>query len=847
MSTRAHLGRERCRCHAGGRRPFSTPSTPKRYPRDRAVDVTHIALDLTVSPEARRIAGTCVLHLRPFADGLTSLDLDAKELSIESVSLDGHGPLSFTHDGQQLHLSLGAPRRRDESLVIVIRYHGSPRRGLYFIAPDEAYPHKHRQVWTQGQDEDARYWFPCFDYPNQKSTTELTARVPAGWFALSNGALLSHRQEEGREVFHWRQDVPHVSYLVTLAAGEFSALEERYNELQVVAYVPRGDEEKGKRAFDHTKDMIALFEERTGYTYPYAKYAQIVVEDFIFGGMENTSATTLTDLSLHDALAAEERSSDPLVAHELAHQWFGDLLTCRDWSHAWLNEGFATYCEVLWEERRRGRDEMQYYLLETAREYMEEDGGSYRRPIVSTRYEEPLDLFDRHLYEKGGVVLHMLRKLLGEDAFWRSIRRYVQTNAQKSVVTRDLIAAIEQETGKHLDWFFDQWVFGAGHPDYEVSYSWDEDAKLACLSVKQTQEETEETKLFRMPVVVDFIGPDEKPTRVTVLVEKREQSFFFSLPGEPKDVRFDPENSVLKTLKFKKPKPMLLLQLASDPEVTGRIFAAEGLAELAEPDATEALGAALKAEPFWGVRVEVARALGKVKNAAAKRFLFDGLQDVSPKVRRAVAEALGEFRGDAEVDGVLADFLASEQHYFTRGEAARSLGKNRGPRAFAAIEGALVHDAWGDVIRSGALSGLAQLRDARGIEIAKEQARYGRIHQGRAAAVSALAKLAEEHPARKPEIVDFLIEQTEKPGFRVQLALALALGSLKDARAIPALERLAAREPDGRIKRYVREAIQQIAAGSRPEDAVRALRDDLEKLREENRVLKDRIEKLEKR
>ena len=499
---------------------------------------------------------------------------------------------------------------------------------------------------------------------------------------------------------------------------------------------------------------------------------------------------------LHDELAAEESSSDPLVSHELAHQWFGDLLTCRDWSHAWLNEGFATYCEALWEESRRGRDEMQYYLLDMARQYLDEDS-SYRRPIVHNRYEDPLDLFDRHLYEKGGVVLHMLRKVLGEDAFWRSLRRYVKDNAQQSVVTRDLIAAIEKESGRHLDWFFDQWVFGGGHPEYEAAYAWDAETSLACFSIKQTQEESEFTKLFKMPASLVFIGPDDKPTRFKLTVEQREHTFFLPLAAEPKDVRFDPEGDILKQLKFKKSKSMLLFQLVSDPDITGRIFAAEGLADLADADATAALGAALKAESFWGVRAEIARQLGKVRSASARRFLLDGLKDLDPRVRRAVAEALGEFRGDVEVEEALRSFLASERHYSTRGEAARSLGKLRTANAFETIKASVAQDSWADVIRTGALSGLGHLRDERGIDLSKELSRYGNRPQGRAAAVSALAKLAEEFPARKAEILDHLIELTEKPGFRVHLALATALGGLKDPKATPALERLAAREPDG--------------------------------------------------
>jgi aminopeptidase N len=850
MSIREHQWNERCRCvshqESARRRSFHTSHTPKRYSRDRVIDVKHIRLEIFVDYENRAIRGVCTTKAIAFNDGLTAIELDSKELQIESVTIEGEGAAKFSLIEDKLRIELGKTYAKDQEFTVSIRYKGNPRRGLYFIAPDEAHPKKHPQVWTQGQDEDARYWFPCYDYPNQKATTEVIASVPKGWFALSNGSLLNRRDDGNQTIFHWKQEIPHVTYLVTLAAGEYSALEEKYGELQVVAYVPPGDEEAGKRAFTLTKDMIALFESRTGQKYPYAKYAQIVVEDFIFGGMENTSATTLTDLALYDEATEQDHVADSLVAHELAHQWFGDLLTCRDWSHAWLNEGFATYCESLWEEHRRGTDEMHYYLYETAQGYFSEDSGRYRRSIVSQRYEDPLDLFDRHLYEKGGLVLHMLRYVLGEEPFWRSIHQYVQTNAQQNVITRDLMKAIEQVTGKNLEWFFDEWIFGAGHPEYEVAYSWDSDTKLASVNVKQTHEETEETKLFKMPVVLAFVvGSEEK--RFTVTVEKKEHTFYFPLTEEPKDFRFDPGNFILKQIKTKKPKAMNLYQLANDADVIGRIYAAEALGDTSEADAINALSEALSLQPFWAVRAEIAKVLGKVKNARAKVALREGLRDPSSKVRRAVVESLGEFRGDQEIEGWLLPLIQNDSSYFVRGEAAKSLGRIRTPKAIDGIQAALQRDAWADITRTKALEGLAALRDERGIAISKDFTRYGQKPQARATAVITLSRLAEEYPQKKSDIIDHLIELTEQPGFRVHLALCSALGRLKDPKAIGALERLATREPDGRVRRFVREAIREIGEGKRTEDTVKNLRDDLEKMRDENRSLKDRVEKLEAR
>ena len=396
---------------------------------------------------------------------------------------------------------------------------------------------------------------------------------------------------------------------MSLVAGEYTEIHEEWNGVPIIYYSPPGREGDTRRAFDKTPKMMQFFTEKIGVPYPWAKYSQVSVEDFIFGGMENTSATTMTSAILHDERAHADYSADSIVAHELAHQWWGDLLTCRDWSHGWLNEGFATYFDLLFKEHDLGTDEFRYAVYQDANTYIREDSGHYRRSIVHNVYNHPVDLFDRHLYEKGAMVLHMLRFVLGDDLFWKAMHHYCVKNRGGNVTTEDLQRAIEESTGKNVDWFFHQWVFRGGHPSFKVSYSWEEDTSTAQLTVAQTQTADDLTSIFRMPVQVAFLTSDGRQT-FRVNLSQKEQTFYFPLKDKPKMVQFDPGYWCLKTLDFTPPKEMLLYQLKQDEDVIGRIHAAQGLAKLGAPDCIEAIKEAVLTDSFWGVQAEAARALG---------------------------------------------------------------------------------------------------------------------------------------------------------------------------------------------------------------------------------------------
>jgi aminopeptidase N len=405
-----------------GPRAFAMPGDKPRYAPDREYAVKHIFIDVALDFTNKQVNGTTSTTLAAVNDGLTTLTFDAAEMQVQAVWLSDNS-LSFRQEANKLRIDLVQPAKAGEDFTLSIDYSSRPTRGLYFIAPEPQYPNKVTHVWSQGQDTDNHFWIPCYDAPNQKSTTELRVVVSEDMFALSNGALVetTHDAAAKTKRYHWRQQIPHSSYLITLAAGPFSEIADQWQDIPVPYYVLPGREAEARVSLTNTPQMIEFFSAKIGVRYPYEKYATVCVQDFISGAMENTTATTLTEYTLHDERAHQDFTSDPLLAHELAHQWFGDLSTYRDWSNGWLNEGFATYFESLWTEHHLGRDEFIYEMYQYPQNYLAEDSGRYRRPIVIYTYNEPVDLFDRHLHEKGSLVLHMLRNRLGEAGWWKAI------------------------------------------------------------------------------------------------------------------------------------------------------------------------------------------------------------------------------------------------------------------------------------------------------------------------------------------------------------------------------------------------------------------------------------------
>ncbi|OFW40642.1 MAG: hypothetical protein A3J28_01135 [Acidobacteria bacterium RIFCSPLOWO2_12_FULL_60_22] len=801
--------------YPAARKPFWDSFSKDHPERTRVYDLQHVLLKLTLDERRRSVSGTSTLVLRPLRAGLDTVELDSAELKIQSVALSDGTSLAFEQSGEMLRIRLPRPANPPEAITVTIQYTGNPRKGLFFVTPDRGYPRKPVQIWSQGEMEDSHFWFPIYDSPNDKATSEGFYTVNADFTVISNGRLVEVTENPAlhTKTVHWKQDIPHSTYLISVVAGEFEKYTERVGELPVEYYVPPGTgRTRAMQTFRETPAAIRFFSARMGLAYPYPKYSQVAVHDFTFGGMENISATTLSDRTLHDETSEPQASSVDLITHELSHQWFGDLLTCADWSHIWLNEGFATFWAAVYRENRDGREEYLYLLSQERARYLEEDQQRYRRPLVTSFYTDPADLFDRTTYQKGFLVLDMLRSLLGDERFFAALQSYAKSYQQKTVVTADFEKAVEEATGEKLGWFFDQWIYKAGYPELEVSQQWDESAKRLRLVIEQNQALDSQTPLFRMPVDVEFNIPAGTKTFRIEFSQTRGE-FDFPLDSRPLMTRFDPDDRILKTLKFAKPTPELLYQAENDPSVLGRIWASGQLGLAGnDPQVVRALRDRLVRDAFWGVRGAAATALGQVKTPEAREALAEGLHDRDPRVRQAAVRALGSFWKDEKAARLAKALFDSDRNPMTEAEAALAVGKIQGNGARKFLEKAVRRDSDQDVIRRYSLSALGELGDKKGWDIAAHWVRYGRPPQSRIVAIEALSKLGKG----EEKTADQLIALLDDPDLFVKQRAITALGDGNFQKARPALLQSASTEIHAYTRRAAQVALARLGASFIP-------------------------------
>ena len=831
------------------RKPFAPAGTFKRYAPDTPVGVKHVRLVLNVLPDEKTITGTVHARVCAIQDNVTEVFFQAQDMQVSRAALAGSAA-DLNLDKSEFGVKVRLPRAlmRGDEIDLSVEYRlVDPKAGIYFTGPNGLYPDKPVQIWTQGQDEDAQFWFPVpvADYPNHKMTSEIEVTVPAHLTALSNGKMVLESADTagGTKTFHWVHDKPHVCYLITLVIGEFVKAEESYKSLPVVCYAHPSQAADARAYAKGTADLVALYSRLYGVEYPWSgSYSQVLVQDFIFGGMENTTLSTITDRILSPD-PEYRRFQVRLNGHELCHHWWGDYLTCRDWSHAWLNEGGATYGEVEAMEHVFGKKERDYYVKGLADTYFAEDR-RYRRPIVTNIYREPIDLFDRHLYQKGGLVRHMLRYLLGDENYYRCLKTFLTDHALQLADTHDMIKAIEKTTGRNLREFFDQWVFGCGFPEYKVSYLWDEKGKVATVKVSQTQKLDEQTGLFSMPIRFSFVLSDGSVKDFTVQVHEKDHSFHFNVDSKPTMFRFDPEGWVLKKLDLTGvPRGMLIHQLANDSEVIGRVNAAQALAKLGGLEAVEALSAAVKNSIHWGVQNEAATALGVIGTPSAREALKAAAGVVGTRVLRAVVGALGNFK-DETVAELLAGIVTGgkEKSIFVVADAALALGKTHSAKALPALKHALGVTSWNETVRIGALNGLAELGDAEAVALAADWAKGGKPAHSRPAAITALGKLGVKS-AVAVDTLHRLAEDEETDQFMLRMALIGAIGEAKKPESASILQAMGRTATDGRVKRAVEETMAELGTKSGAPAVSEAVQTKLDALQAEVRGLKEEQER----
>jgi aminopeptidase N len=837
---------------------------PVRHPiPDPGFDFDHFAIHLDFDLADERVDGVVEFRGRAVAAPLRRVSLHAVEFrNIEVADASGKA-LPFDYDGKMLRIKPPQPLAADEEFSARITYGAHPRAGLYFVNPEKVLDLPDRnEIWTQGEEEDNRHWYPCWDYPNDRATTEIRLTVPEDWKTVSNGKLvgISPGPRPGTAVHHWSETIPHVSYLTSFAAGNYEVREDEADGIKLMYLYPPGEWEKAQRVWRLTPDMMRYFNRVTGYRFPYAKYAQVTVTG-LFAAMENVGATTFeTRQALQDSASYPTQRYETVTMHELVHQWFGDLITCRDWSHLWLNEGFATYFDAVYTEYLEGPDEFTMRMRKSRDSYQDEDQDEYRRPIVEPVYTDAMDLFDSHAYPGAAWRLHMLRDVLtdfetgSDELFWRGIRRYLADYAGQSVRTDQFRLAMEQASGRDLDWFFDQWLYKAGYPELRIESAWDEDRMAYEIEVEQIQKTDSLTPLFRFPVTIEIAAPTGADLH-RVWIEDDRELLSFPLSGPPRYVRFDRDHRVLKTLEWNRDTGSLVAQLESSPDAEGRIDACEALAErFGDEEALAALRSALLGDSFYGVRIFAAEALGKTAGDGALDVLLEAIEAPDPRVRLAVVKALDEFHGEERAMQAIEKSLSDTNSHIVAA-AAGAIGRGRPEDAGQLLERALEHDSYRDCVRDSTLRAFASLGDTDHIStlihwLDPENSPYSR--RGAAIALGQLGSTLgqEAHEAERRQGIRHHLEQllADHNG-PVRSGAIKGLGSLGDPGALPTLIRIR----DGLVGNFALAGRERYKADEAIKDILEhqarftdrsALARRLQEIEEQNRELRRELEEL---
>lgn len=817
------------------------------FPADRPVDLVHLELNLRIDISKKSAVGSATIDLTALRDA-SSIRFDAVDFDVKSVAMtrgDKTAPVDYLNDGESITLLLDkTPMAKGDKAQVVIDYSIlEPTDGLHFFGPTEDEPDTPYVVWSQGEAITNRYWIPCFDHPDEMQTTEMVVTVDKGNEAISNGRLVSKKDnDDGTVTFDYREDEPYSSYLVTLIVGEFAHEQDTWRGKPVIYYVPKDQAKDLRRSFDNTTRMLEYFSNTFGVEYPWEKYVQTVAYGF-GGGMENASATTLGPRTLHDKRAHLDYSSDGLVSHEMGHQWFGDLVTCKDWAHLWLNEGFATYCADIWDEYDLGKDEYDYDIIGNMRQAIK---GGKKKPVVDRSYKNPGEMFDARAYPKGASILHMLRERLGDKAFWGGVKAYLTKHAHTPVETSDFRQALEDTTGRSLERFFYDWTQRPGAPTVKASYNWDEDDGLAEITIDQTQDED----AFYFPMVIELRFEDGTSKTIRRDITEKSEKFYIPLDHAPHMVLFDPGLAVLMDFSAKKPRDAWAAQLTEAPRVASRVRAAEHFGEAGGVKSIELLSTALPRESFWGVGAEIAKAIGKAGGDHARDALLANLNVAHPKVRRQVVQELGAFHGDQKVMDALAKVIRQgDPSYLVEAGALRSYGKLQPESAGSLLASLLSRDSHQERIRSAALGAMGALADDSGFDTLIDWTKPGKPWQCRSAAIGGLSTLHKHavlSDAQTTEAAEVIAACTKSTQRRLKDSAISALRDMGDSArpTLPVLQAIAANDPSDRARDAAKTAIEKIEAGEPARVQLDDLRKQLDELKKNNEHLKDEIEKV---
>ena len=580
----------------------------------RLMDLVHTRLEVSLDWDQQRLNGLATLQLRPYFRPQDKIVLDAKNFDIHHIKLlkgTERSDLDYFYNGLKLLINLDTIYTRNHDIFMEIKYTAKPTeretggseaiesdQGLYFINPDGSDKNKPVQVWTQGETEANSCWFPTIDSPNERTTQEILITVDDRYTTLSNGELIySKFNGDSTRTDYWKMDLPHAPYLFMLAVGEFKIYEDSWKDIPLTYYMEEKYADYSKDIFGATPEMMTFFSELYGMDFVWPKYAQIVVRDYVSGAMENTTATVFYDDMNVDRWELIDYNFEKIIAHELAHQWFGDLVTCESWANVTLNEGFANYAEYLWYEYKYGPYEADLHRLDEYQQYMEE---SLEKQVDLIRYDyhDKEDMFDSHSYAKGGLILDMLRDYVGDEAFFESLNRYLEQYKFSTVEVHDLRLVFEEVTGEDLNWFFNQWYLASGHPNLVVEEHYND--STVTISISQMQD-LETTPLYKLPLTVD-IYTEQGVESYFLIVDGRQQTFELPVRDRPQLVLFDASQKLLAEITHLKSMEEYIFQFFKTNKFLSRYHALDTLLKCNDDSLKSYMIQAALSDDFWFFR-----------------------------------------------------------------------------------------------------------------------------------------------------------------------------------------------------------------------------------------------------
>ncbi len=644
-------------------------------------DLLHTKLDVKFNWEKTYLYGKAELTLKPYFHATNTLALDARGFDIHKVQLVGtsNTDLSYNYEDNMLIIDLDKEYTRNDTIKVFIDYTAKPEeleaggssaitsdKGLYFINPRGEEKGKPQQIWTQGETESNSAWFPTIDSPNERCTGEIAITVDQKYKTLSNGILnLQTLNEDGTRTDYWEMDQPHAPYLFMMAIGDFAVVKDTWRNITVDYYLDKEYEAYAKDIFGLTPEMLEFYSNKLGVDYPWKKYSQVVVKDYVSGAMENTTAVIHGDFvqqtkrELLDGSAGED-----VIAHELFHHWFGDLVTCESWSNLPLNESFATYGEYLWNEYKYGLDKADHALHNDLTNYLQEAQGK-QVDMIRFDYHAREDMFDGHSYQKGGRILHMLRKYLGDDAFFESLKFYLNKHQYSDVEMHELRMACEDVSGEDLNWFFNQWFYASGHPMLNINYEYNDSLKTQFVMIEQAQN-FNTTPLYKLPIKIDLYVNGKVETK-EVVVDKVINSFSFEVSQKPSLVNVDADKMLLCEKVDNHSLQEFSYMYYHAPKYMDRYEAIKKLSESEEDFAIKTIIDALS-DKYENIRRTAIKSIAfaaKSKPEAVKAKLLElAKNDADTRVKGDAIYSLATyFAKDADVLPVLSENVSNESYY----------------------------------------------------------------------------------------------------------------------------------------------------------------------------------------